>query len=96
MARLRRLAAAAVLLAGAGCGDELTSRALQDGDIIQTRFGAASVVLLAEKTKVGPVYQLEFHTCSSNMLTPEFDPDRDADVPAPPGLQRRWLWTCRR
>ena len=64
------------------------------GDTLSTRYGPARVELI-DKGAGGRIYRLVFSSCHPDMAGSIFDPATDADVPPPPSLQRRWIWTCK-
>ena len=84
--------AALALLGATAC--ETLRPSMSAGDTLSTRYGPARVELV-EKGAGGRIYRLVFSSCHADMAGSVFDPTTDADVPPPPSLQRRWIWTCK-
>lgn len=89
----RPVALAALVLAAAACVEKFPDK-LKAGDVVDTTYGSATVELV-ETGKAGPIYRLVFDRCDPAMAADAFDPTDDAGAPAPPGLQRQWIWKCR-
>jgi hypothetical protein len=90
-----RIAAAVlfVLALGSGCSSS-GGDGVSTGDTFDTSYGTATVI------ELGGQLALSFPDCTDKMRDAgdgrlvDFDPVRDAGVPAPPNGDDEWLWNC--